>query len=146
MVALKSFNPTTPSQRQLVLVDRAGIWHGKPVKKLTRGGKKTGGRNNHGHVTTRHKGGGHKQSYRQIDFKRNKREVEAKVERIEYDPNRTAFIALITYKDGEQAYILAPQRLAVGDAVVAGEKVDIKPGNAMPCAISRSVRWCITSR
>ncbi len=131
-MALKTYNPTTPSQRQLVLVDRSEIWKGGPEKKLTVGKRKTGGRNNHGHITTRHIGGGHKQRYRLIDFKRDKFNVDAKVERIEYDPNRTAFIALIKYTDGTLSYILAPQRLTVGQVIVAGEKVDILPGNALP--------------
>ncbi|MFN4284145.1 MAG: 50S ribosomal protein L2 [Alphaproteobacteria bacterium] len=131
-MALKKFNPTTPSQRELVLVDRSSLWKGAPVKALTEGKQKNGGRNNTGRITVRHQGGGHKQRYRLIDFKRRKFDVVGKVERLEYDPNRTAFIALIRYEDGELAYILAPQRLAVGDSVVAGEKVDIQPGNAMP--------------
>ena len=131
-MALKTFNPTTPGRRQLVLVDRSELHKGKPEKSLTEGKQRTGGRNNHGRITTRHVGGGHKQRYRVIDFKRRKFGVAGTVARLEYDPNRTAFIALIEYSDGEKAYILAPQRLAVGDQVVAGEKVDVKPGNAMP--------------
>jgi large subunit ribosomal protein L2 len=133
-MALKSFNPTTPSQRNLILVDKSDLYKGKPVKKLTEGLSKTGGRNNSGHVTAWQRGGGHKRKYRMIDFKRTKQDITATVERIEYDPNRTAFIALITYEDGEQSYILAPQRLAVGDKVEAGPKADIKPGNALPMA------------
>jgi len=131
-MALKNYKPVTPSQRGLVLIDRTGLWKGKPVKELTEGLRSTGGRNNHGRITSRFRGGGHKKRYRIIDFKRGKFDVSATVERLEYDPNRTAFIALIKYDDGEQAYILAPQRLKVGDKVVAGDKVDIKPGNAMP--------------
>jgi large subunit ribosomal protein L2 len=131
-MALKSFKPTTPSQRQLVIVDRSDLWKGDPVKGLTEGLRSHGGRNNQGRVTQRYCGGGHKRRYRLVDFKRVKFDMPAKVERLEYDPNRTAFIALIQYEDGEQAYILAPQRLKAGDSVVAGEKVDIKPGNAMP--------------
>jgi len=131
-MALKSYNPVTPSQRQLVLVDRSSLHRGAPVKTLTEGRSSSGGRNNNGRITVRFRGGGHKQAYRKIDFKRRKFDVPAKVERIEYDPNRTAFIALIKYDDGELAYILAPQRLAQGDIVVAGEHVDVKPGNAMP--------------
>src|SRR5690349_2311806 len=131
-MALKTYNPTTPSQRHLVIVDRAGLHKGKPVKTLTQGQSSTGGRNNHGRITSRFRGGGHKQAYRVIDFKRRKFDVPATVERLEYDPNRTAFIALIRYQDGELAYILAPQRLKAGDTVVSGEKVDVKPGNAMP--------------
>jgi large subunit ribosomal protein L2 len=131
-MALKFFNPTSNGQRQLVLVDRSELWKGGPVKSLTRGITKTGGRNSDGHITTRHIGGGHKKLYRFVDFKRTKMDIDATVERIEYDPNRTAYIALITYRDGVQSYILAPQRLAVGDVVVASEKADIKPGNALP--------------
>jgi large subunit ribosomal protein L2 len=131
-MALKTYRPVTPSQRQLVLVDRSGLYKGKPVKTLTEGKNQSGGRNNNGRITTRFRGGGHKQSYRVIDFKRRKFDAPATVERLEYDPNRTAFIALIKYEDGELAYILAPQRLGVGDTVVAGEHVDVKPGNAMP--------------
>jgi large subunit ribosomal protein L2 len=131
-MALKTYNPVTPSQRQLVLVDRPGLYRGEPVKTLTEGKSSTGGRNNTGRITTRFRGGGHKKAYRTIDFKRRKHDVPAKVERIEYDPNRTGFIALLKYEDGELAYILAPQRLAEGDTVVAGEHADVKPGNAMP--------------
>ena len=130
-MALKSYNPTSPGQRGLILVDKSALWKGKPVKALTEGKRKTGGRNNKGHVTSRGIAGGHKQKYRFIDFKRRKWGVPATVERLEYDPNRTAFIALIKYEDGDLAYILAPQRLAVGDTVVADKKTDVKPGNAM---------------
>ena len=133
-MALKTYNPVTSAQRQLVLVDRTGLHQGKPVKALTVGKNSTGGRNNNGHITSRYRGGGHKQAYRKIDFKRRKFDVPAKVERLEYDPNRTGFIALVKYEDGEFAYILAPQRLAPGDTIVAGEHVDVKPGNAMPTA------------
>jgi len=133
-MALKSYNPVTPSQRQLVLVDRSGLYRGAPIKSLTEGKNSSGGRNNNGRTTLRFRGGGQKRAYRHIDFKRRKFDVPAKVERIEYDPNRTGFIALIKYDDGELAYILAPQRLSVGDTVVAGEYVDVKPGNAMPLA------------
>jgi large subunit ribosomal protein L2 len=131
-MALKTYNPTSPSMRQLVLVDRSGLWKGKPVKTLTVGISSSGGRNNHGHTTTRFRGGGHKRSYRLVDFKRRKFDVTGTVERLEYDPNRTAFIALVRYEDGELSYILAPQRLQAGDKVVAGERVDVKPGNAAP--------------
>ncbi len=124
----------TPGLRALVLVDRSDLWKGKPVKALTEGLSSKGGRNNLGRVTARRRGGGHKRSYRIVDFKRRKFDMPAKVERIEYDPNRTAFIALIIYEDGEQSYILAPQRLSPGDSVIAGERVDVKPGNAMPLA------------
>ena len=131
-MALKNFRPITPSLRQLVLVDRSELWKGKPVKSLTEGLTKSGGRNNTGRITARRIGGGHKRRYRLVDFKRRKFDVSAVIERLEYDPNRTAFIALVRYEDGEQAYILAPQRLKVGDTVIAGERVDVKPGNAMP--------------
>jgi large subunit ribosomal protein L2 len=131
-MALKKFKPTTPSRRQLVLVDRSELWKGKPVKTLTEGLSSKAGRNNTGRIMTRRRGGGAKKSYRIVDFKRRKFDVEAKIERLEYDPNRTAFIALIKYLDGEQSYILAPQRVKVGDKVIAGAKVDVKPGNAMP--------------
>jgi large subunit ribosomal protein L2 len=131
-MALKTFKPVTPSLRQLVIVDRSDLYKGKPVKTLTEGKTSSGGRNNNGRVTVRFRGGGHKQAYRLVDFKRRKLDVVAKVERIEYDPNRTAFIALIRYADDELAYILAPQRLSPGDEVIAGAQVDVKPGNAMP--------------
>jgi large subunit ribosomal protein L2 len=133
-MALKTYKPTTPSQRQLVLVDRSQLWKGKPIKALTEGLSKSGGRNNVGRISIWHRGGGHKRTYRKVDFKRGKLDMAAKVERLEYDPNRTAFIALIKYEDGELSYILAPQRLAVGDTVIAGARVDVKPGNAMPLA------------
>jgi len=131
-MALKTYKPTTPSLRGLVSVDRSGLWKGRPVKALTEGKSRCGGRNNAGRTTIWHRGGGHKRLYRKVDFKRRKFDVAATVERIEYDPNRTAFIALLRYEDGELAYILAPQRLAVGDKVVSGERTDIKPGNALP--------------
>jgi large subunit ribosomal protein L2 len=131
-MALKKFNPVTPGTRQLVIVDRSELYKGKPVKHLTEGLHSKGGRNNTGRITARYQGGGHKRTYRMVDFKRNKLEMSATVERIEYDPNRTAFIALIRYEDGELAYILAPQRLQPGDAVISGASVDVKPGNAMP--------------
>ena len=131
-MALRTFKPTTPGQRQLVLVDRSELHKGGPVKTLTEGLRSKGGRNNYGRITVRWRGGGHKRTYRVIDFRRRKFDVSATVERLEYDPNRTAFIALIRYEDGEQAYILAPQRLQPGDKVVSGERADIKPGNAMP--------------
>src|SRR5215470_16182839 len=131
-MALKTYNPTTPGQRQLVMVDRSALYKGKPVKALTEGKKSSGGRNNTGRITVRFRGGGHKKALRLVDFKREKVDVPATVERLEYDPNRTGFIALIKYQDGEQSYILAPQRLAVGDVIVAGTHVDVKPGNVMP--------------
>ncbi len=131
-MALKTYNPTTPGRRGLVLVDRAGLWKGKPEKSLTEGLRNKGGRNNNGRITARRRGGGHTRRYRIIDFKRLKHDVEATVLRLEYDPNRTAFIALIKYADGELSYILAPQRVREGDKIISGDTVDIKPGNAMP--------------
>src|ERR687893_249333 len=132
-MALKSFNPVTPSLRGTILVRRDELWKGDPVKRLTEGKHSSGGRNNHGRITVRFRGGGHKQTYRLVDFKRRaKFGVPATVERLEYDPNRTAWIALLKYQDGELSYIIAPQRLKAGDTVVAAERADIKPGNAMP--------------
>jgi large subunit ribosomal protein L2 len=131
-MALRTYKPATPSLRQLVKVDRSELYKGKPVKSLSRGLTKTGGRNNLGRSTNWLIGGGHKKSYRVIDFKRRKFDVSAKVERLEYDPNRTSYIALLKYQDGELAYIIAPQRLKAGDEVVSGRSVDVKPGNAMP--------------
>jgi large subunit ribosomal protein L2 len=128
---LKQFKPTSPAQRGLVQIDKSQLYKGKPVKHLTEGKSRNGGRNNKGRITARRIGGGHKQRYRLVDFKRT-RTGAATVERLEYDPNRTAFIALIKYEDGELSYILAPQRLAPGDVVEAGKGVDIKPGNALP--------------
>ena len=131
-MALKQYKPTTPGRRGLVLVDRSILWKGKPERSLTEGLRKKGGRNNKGRITARRRGGGHKRRYRVIDFKRTKFDVPGTVERLEYDPNRTAFIALIHYEDGVKSYILAPQRLRPGDRIVAGENVDIRPGNALP--------------
>ena len=134
-MALKSYNPVTPSTRQLVLVDRSELYKGKPVKSLTEGKSSKGGRNNLGRVTVRFRGGGHKRVLRNVDFKRRDHlGKSAVVERLEYDPNRSGFIALIKYEDGVLSYILAPQRLSVGDTVISGESADIKPGNAMPVA------------
>ena len=131
-MALNTYKPTSAGRRKLILVDKSELYKGKPEKMLTKGLSKTGGRDNFGHVTSRRIGGGHKRSYRIIDFKRNKFDIEATVERIEYDPNRTAFIALVNYTDGEKAYILAPQRLKSGDKIISADRADIKPGNAMP--------------
>ena len=131
-MALKTFKPTSPGRRALVLVDRSALHKGRPEKTLVEGLTKSGGRNNTGRITSRRRGGGAKRLYRLVDFKRRKFDVPAMVERLEYDPNRTAFIALIKYEDGEKAYILAPQRLAVGDTVIAANRADVKPGNAMP--------------
>ena len=131
-MALKTFKPTTPSQRQLVIVDRSDLYKGAPVKALTEGLRKSGGRNNHGHITSRHRGGGAKRRYRDIDFLRRKDGVPAKVATIEYDPNRTTYIALLHYADGEKRYILAPQGLRPGAQVESGDRADIRPGNALP--------------
>lgn len=131
-MALKQHRPVTPGRRQLVLVDRSALHRGKPEKALTEGLSSSGGRNNQGRITVWHRGGGHKRRYRLIDFRRRRDDQPATVERLEYDPNRSAFIALIRYPDGAQAYILAPQRLAPGDTVVSGDRTDIKPGNCMP--------------
>ena len=131
-MALKNYKPTSPGQRGLVLVDKSDLWKGRPEKTLTKGLTKKGGRNNFGRITVRHQGGGAKRLYREIDFKRSKTDMTATVERIEYDPNRSAFIALIIYEDKQRSYILAPQRLKAGDIVIAAKKADVKPGNAMP--------------
>ena len=131
-MALKTFNPTSPGRRQLVLVDKSDLHKGKPVKALTEGLTKKGGRNNTGRITARRIGGGAKKLYRKVDFKRNRWDMPAVVERLEYDPNRTAFIALIKYEDGQLSYIIAPQRLEVGDTVVTSKTADIKPGNTLP--------------
>ena len=128
---LKKFRPNTPGTRGLTLVDKKGLWTGKPVKSLTAGLSKKGGRNNTGRITMRRKGGGHKAKYRVIDFKRNNTE-SATVDRIEYDPNRSSYIALITYTDGTKSYILAPKDLKAGDQVISGEKKEIRIGNCMP--------------
>ncbi|WP_038036382.1 50S ribosomal protein L2 [Thermopetrobacter sp. TC1] len=136
-MALKTYKPVTNGMRGLVLVDRSELYRGKPVKQLTEGKHSTGGRNNYGRITARHRGGGHKRRYRRIDFRRARKDVPAKVLRLEYDPNRTAFIALIEYEDnGELSYIIAPQRLAPGDVVMASDNaLDVKPGNAMPLSV-----------
>jgi large subunit ribosomal protein L2 len=131
-MALKQYNPTSPGRRTLVLIDRSELHKGRPEKSLVQGLTKSGGRGAGGRIAVRFRGGGHKKLYRVVDFKRRKFDVAGTVQRIEYDPNRTAFIALIQYADGELAYILAPQRLKAGDQVVASEKADVKPGNAMP--------------
>ena len=130
-MALKTFNPTTPGQRGLVLTEKSQLHKGKPVKKLVVGLTSSGGRNNHGHVTARRKGGGHKRKYRLIDFKRNKTDIEGIVERVEYDPNRSAFVALIKYSDHELNYIICPQKVSVGDPIISSEKAELKPGNCM---------------
>ena len=131
-MAIRKLKPNTPGQRQRSVSAFDTITKSEPEKSLLAPLKKSGGRNNRGRITSRHRGGGHKRRYRIIDFKRRKWDVPATVERLEYDPNRTAFIALVKYADGEQAYVLAPQRLAVGDSIISAAKADIKPGNAMP--------------
>ena len=131
-MALKKFKPTSPGRRWMTVSGFEEVTRSKPEKSLTSSVKKTGGRNNKGRITTRHKGGGHKRRFREIDFKRRKDGVPAKVAAIEYDPNRTCRIALLHYADGEKAYILAPKGLSVGDVVESGHGADIKPGNAMP--------------
>ena len=132
-MGLKTYNPTSEGRRQLVTTDRSELWKGKPVKTLTEGLSKSGGRNNRGRITAFHRGGGHKRTYRMIDFKRVKFDQVGTIERLEYDPNRTAWIALVKYEDGELAYIVAPQRLGAGDKVISSmNTVDVKPGNAMP--------------
>jgi large subunit ribosomal protein L2 len=131
-MALKHFNPTSPGRRALILVDRSELHKGGPVKSLVEGLTKSGGRGGNGRIAVRFRGGGAKRLYRLVDFKRRKWDVPATIQRLEYDPNRTAFIALIKYADGELAYILAPQRVKAGDEIVASEKVDVKPGNASP--------------
>lgn len=131
-MALKTFKPTSPGRRQLVLVDRSDLHKGRPVKALTEGLTKSGGRNNRGRITARHIGGGAKKLYRKVDFKRTRWDMPAVVERLEYDPNRTAFIALIKYEDGFLSYIIAPQRLQIGDTVITSKTADIKPGNCLP--------------
>ena len=131
-MALKTFKSYTKSTRGTVLVDREKLWKGKPLKSLTVGSHSTGGRNNLGRITSRHKGAGHKQKYRQIDFYRKKDDMKAKIERIEYDPNRSAHVALIKYEDGTMNYILAPNKIKIGDEVVSGRNKEIKIGNCMP--------------
>ncbi len=131
-MALKTFNPTSAGRRHLIQVDRSGLLQGQAGQGPGRRPSNNGGRGNTGRITSRRKGGGHKTAYRLVDFKRTKHDMAAVVERLEYDPNRTAFIALIKYADGTLSYILAPQRLAVGDTVISGQNVDVKPGNAMP--------------
>ena len=131
-MAIKQFKPTSPSRRGASVVSYKELDKVAPLKSLLDTVKKHGGRNNTGRITVRHQGGGVKRHYRMVDFKRTKREIEGKVEYIEYDPNRTAFIARILYKDGERAYILAPNKLKKGDVIIASNKADVKPGNAMP--------------
>jgi large subunit ribosomal protein L2 len=131
-MGLKKYKPTTPGQRFMSVSSFEEITTDKPYKPLTKSKRRTGGRNNHGRITARHRGGGHKRRHRIIDFRRDKREIPAVVETIEYDPNRSANIALLRYADGERRYILAPVGLRVGDRVEAGESADVRPGNAMP--------------
>jgi len=135
-MALKSYNPVTPSLRKYKSLDRADIFKGSPLKMLVESSNSKAGRNNIGRITVRRRGGGHKQAYRIIDFKRNKFDVIATVERIEYDPNRTAFIALVKYDDGISSYIIAPDKLKVGDKICSSKNLlDIKAGNTMPMAV-----------
>jgi len=129
---LKHYKPTSPGRRLATVADFSDLTDKAPEKKLTEVIKKTGGRNNHGHITTRHIGGGHKRLYRIIDWKREKDGVPARVAALEYDPNRSARLALLSYKDGEKRYILAPAGIAVDDEVVSGEHADIRPGNCLP--------------
>ena len=131
-MSLKTFKSYTKSTRGTVLVDRKNIWKGKPLKSLTIGSHSTGGRNNLGRITSRHKGAGHKQKYRQVDFYRKKDDIKAKIERIEYDPNRSAYVALIKYEDSTMSYIISPNKIKVGDEIVSGKNKDIKIGNCMP--------------
>ena len=132
-MSIKTYRPTTPARRQMTVSGFDGIdKHAKPEKSLTEVLKKHAGRNSYGRITVRHQGGGNRQKYRIIDFKRNKRDMEATVLRLEYDPNRSAFIALVEYTDGERRYVLAPVGLKAGDVIIAGEGADIKPGNALP--------------
>ena len=131
-MALKTFKSYTKSTRGTVLVDREKLWKGKPLKSLTVGSHSTGGRNNLGRITSRHKGAGHKQKYRQIDFYRKKDDIKAKIERIEYDPNRSAHVALVKYEDGDFNYILAPSEIKIGNEIVSGRNKEINVGNCMP--------------
>ena len=131
-MSLKTFKAYTKSTRGTVLVDRKNLWKGKPHKSLTLGRHSTGGRNNLGRITSRHKGAGHKQKYREIDFYRKKDDMKAKIERIEYDPNRSAYVSLIKYEDGVMNYIIAPNSIKIGDEIVSGRNKEIKIGNCMP--------------
>jgi len=131
-MALKIFKSYTKSTRGTVLVDKKNIWKGKPLKSLTIGSHSTGGRNNLGRITSRHKGAGHKQKYRQVDFYRKKDDIKAKIERIEYDPNRSGYLALIKYEDNVRNYIIAPSKISIGEEIVSGRNKDIKIGNCMP--------------
>ena len=131
-MALKTFKSYTKSTRGTVLVDRKNLWKGKPIKSLTFGKTSTGGRNNLGRITSRHKGAGHKQKYREIDFYRKKDDMKGKIERIEYDPNRSAYLALVKYEDGVMSYIIAPNKIKIGDEIVSGRNKEIKIGNCMP--------------
>jgi len=130
-MALKTFKPYTKSNRGTVIVDKSNLWKGAPYKPLTKGQKSTGGRNNYGRITSRHRGGGSKHKFRIIDFYRKKKNVSADIERIEYDPNRTSHIALVKYEDNERNYIICPQGLKVGDKIISGENIEIKIGNCL---------------
>ena len=131
-MTLKTFRPYTKSTRGTVIIEKKNLWKGKPIKSLTLGKKSVSGRNNLGRITSRRRGSGHKKKFRKIDFFRNKHDIEAEVERIEYDPNRTSHIMLVKYKDGERAYMLSPQRIKIGDKIISGNKKEIKIGNCMP--------------
>ena len=131
-MSLKKFKPYTKSTRATVLVDRTGLWKGKPFKSLTQKKRSSKGRNNMGRITSRNTGGGHKQKYRQIDFYRKKKNMTAEVERIEYDPNRSCYIMLIKFQDDEKFYYLAPQNIKIGDTIENGSNIEIKNGNSMP--------------
>ena len=131
-MTLKTFKPYTKSTRGTIIVTKKDLWKGKSIKSLTVGKKSSSGRNNLGRITSRRRGSGHKQKYREIDFYRNKQDIEAVVERIEYDPNRTSHVMLVKYDDGKRSYILAPQKIKIGDKIVSGNKKEIKIGNRMP--------------
>ena len=142
-MALRKSKPTTASRRGVVFVDRSELWPGRPEKSLTEGLRSKGGRNNAGRITARRRGGGAKRLYRMVDFRRNRVDDPATVVRIEYDPGRSAFIALVRYGNDDLSYILAPQRLKAGDVVVSGDHADIKPGNSLRCGTCRWEPSCI---
>ena len=131
-MSLKSYKPYTKSTRTTILVDRKNLWKGSPIKSLTRGKNSSGGRNNLGRITSRSKGAGHKKRYRIIDFHRNKIDITGQVERIEYDPNRSSYIALIKYSDNSRSYIICPENIKIGDDIISGKSKEIKVGNCMP--------------
>ena len=131
-MSLKTFKPYTKSRRGTVLIDKKGLWKGKPIKKLTFGKISSGGRNNLGRITSRSRGAGHKNKYRLVDFYRNKDDIVATVERIEYDPNRSSNLMLVKYEDGERNYLIAPQNIKTGDKIISGKEKEIKIGNCLP--------------